>query len=160
MLCVDTSRKFRKHPWFWEKSISTRWRKFRKYFYRGGVTPPPNISGTNLPCKSQKPTINLLKVVFMGQTGLDKFGSILGRIGKFFQKIQFLLIKLFHFSKYQKNEWHHRDQWIFLDLLMYQTQNKKKSFPFNFQNFTKYHLNQPSEVLSLHSFYQQMHITL
>ena len=46
MLYVDTSRKLRKNPWFWEKSISTRGRKFRKYFYRGGVTPPPkNISG-------------------------------------------------------------------------------------------------------------------
>ena len=40
VLYVDTSRKFRKNPRFWEKSISINFRKFRKYFYRGGVTPP------------------------------------------------------------------------------------------------------------------------
>ena len=48
MLYVDTSRKFRKNPRFWGKSISTLGRKFQKYFYRGGVTPfPKNTSVGN-----------------------------------------------------------------------------------------------------------------
>ena len=45
MLYVDTSRKFRKNPRFWAKNISTKFRKFRKYFYRGGVTPSDGFNG-------------------------------------------------------------------------------------------------------------------
>ena len=47
VLYVDTSQKFQKNPRFWEKSISTNFRKFRKYFYRGGVTSPQKISLVN-----------------------------------------------------------------------------------------------------------------
>ena len=44
VLYVDKSRKFRKNPRFWEKNISTIFEKFRKYFYRSGVTSrPPQI---------------------------------------------------------------------------------------------------------------------
>ena len=41
--CVEVSRKFSKNPRFWQKSISTKFENFEKYFYRGGVPPPPNI---------------------------------------------------------------------------------------------------------------------
>ena len=41
--CVEVSRKFSKNPRFWQKSISTKFENFEKYFYRGGVTPPQNI---------------------------------------------------------------------------------------------------------------------
>merc|ERR1712240_470000 len=45
VICVEVSRKFSKNPHFWQKSISTHARKFRKYFYTGALTPTPkNIS--------------------------------------------------------------------------------------------------------------------
>ena len=53
VLYVDTSRKFRKNPIFWAKSISTIFENFERISTEVGSPPPPQKSVSSL-CSTGK----------------------------------------------------------------------------------------------------------
>ena len=67
----------------------------------------------------------------MGRTGLDQLGPTLDRM-VFLQKFQFLLIKLFHFSSYQKmnNTILISEFFLIFDVSNSKSKNFRKNFHF------------------------------